>query len=286
MKRIIVLLYFEMCGLLIVFGQTNERLPWVNGTFPKIQNGFEYRVAFGDAPTLDEAQKIARSNFLANISSQAGVEITSDVILNASNKTKINNNTTNMNEAIDFQKTTVIKGKNVNIAFIQVSDYHEYKNGRCQLWELYEVSTNSENFKPYIPEITDQYGLNAAWRSAIIPGWGQFYKGKTGKGIFFLSTEVVAISGAVYFEMLRSDNMRKSEETTNMSIIKEYRNRADDWALYRNVAIGAAAGIYVWNVLDAYLAKGKIHYAWIPDNLHLTTSNYNDVCYYGIGFNF
>jgi len=286
MKRAIILFYFGMFGLLTALGQTYGRLPWVNGTFPKPKNGFEYRVASGDASTLGEAQKIARSNFLETISSQAGVKITPHVILNESNRTVTNNNTTDMTEVIDFKKTTVIEGKTVNIAFVQVSECYEYKNGRYQLWELYEVSTNSENFKPYIPEFTDQWGLRAALRSAIIPGWGQFYKGKTGMGFLFLSTEVVAVSGIVYCETQRSDNMRKSLETSSLSVIKEYRSRADDWALDRNIAIGAAVGIYAWNVLDAYLSKGKNRYAWIPDNVHLTASQYDDLCYYGVAFDF
>jgi hypothetical protein len=52
------------------------------------------------------------------------------------------------------------------------------------------------------------------------------------------------------------------------------------------VAVGAAAGVYLWNVLDAALAKGKIRYAWIPNNLHLAASSHDDMVYYGLGINF
>ena len=286
MKKIIGLLLAATCSLLMVSGQTTGRLPWVNGKLPKAQNGFEYMIANSYAATLSEAQKIARSEFLAKITSQAGVEVSSDVTVKTSNQSEVKNDISSLAESIDFQKTSVIKGKKLNIAFVQVSEYHEYENGQYQLWELYEVSTGSESFKPYIPEYTDQYGISAAWRSIIIPGWGQFYKGKTGKGFFFLAAEVAAVSGVIYCDMKRSDNMRLSQETTNMSIVKEYRDRADNWALYRNAAIGAAAGIYIWNVLDAALSKGKIHYAWIPDNMHLNGSESMGNYYYGLAFNF
>ena len=109
---------------------------------------------------------------------------------------------------------------------------------------------------------------------------------KTGKGVFFLSAEVVAVSTIAVFEIKRSDNMRKSQETTSMTITKEYRDRADKWALMRNAAIGVAGGIYVWNVLDAALAKGKIKYAWIPDNMQLKYSEDMWLAYYGVAFNF
>ena len=86
--------------------------------------------------------------------------------------------------------------------------------------------------------------------------------------------------------MRRADNMRKSQETTNISIVKEYRNRADKWELYRNISIGAAAGVYLWNVLDAALARGKIRYAKIPKNMHLTAMQNNGYYSYGVAFNF
>ena len=80
--------------------------------------------------------------------------------------------------------------------------------------------------------------------------------------------------------------MRKSRETTNLTIVREYRSRADDWAVLRNVSIGAVAGVYLWNVLDAALAKGKIRYAWIPDSVHL--NGLQDMGYYcyGVAFDF
>ena len=286
MRRAIILFLGGLFGFNLSFGQTTDRLPWVNGVFPPTKNNTEYRVAFGDATNLNEARKIARNDFLAKITSQAGVEITSEVTVQTANQSEFRNNVATLVETIDFQKTTVIKGKNVNIAFVQVSEYYEYAYGRYQYWELYEISTNSESFKPYIPQYTDRYGMTAAWRSAIVPGWGQFHKGKTGKGVLFLTTEIAFVSGAVFFNMRQSDNMRKSQETTNLTLVREFRDRADKWALYRNVAIGGAAGIYVWNVLDAALAKGKIRYAYIPQNMRLNGTLSDGYYFYGISFNY
>jgi hypothetical protein len=137
-----------------------------------------------------------------------------------------------------------------------------------------------------IPEYTTHYGLSAAWRSVIIPGWGQFHKKKTGKGVIILAAEVASISGLAFCEIRRSDNMRKSMETTNVNITKEYRDRADTWELRRNICIGVAGGVYLFNILDAALAKGKIKYAWIPDQLHFMSdvSNGNYLCGLSIKF--
>ena len=278
MNRIIAAFYLGMCCWMACWGQTQERPPWVNGTFPDVRNGFEYRVTGGDAPTLSEARAAALSDFLAQISSLAGVEITYDVISELEN--------INGNEAVKFRKNTVIKGKGVNVAFVEASEYYESCNYRYQVWKLYELSTTAENFKPYIPQYTTTYGVTAAWRSAIIPGWGQFYKGKIAKGVIFLPLEAVAVSGVVVCEMKRSYNFRKSNETSDLNIVKTYRSRADNWALYRNVAVGAAVGIYVWNVLDAALAKGKVRYAWLPDNVHVNAFPHHEMCYYGVEVRF
>jgi len=286
MKRVATLLCAGVCGLLTAWGQTSGRLPWVNGIFPTAKNGFEYRVASGDAATLQDARLAALNDFLAQVSSLAGVEVTSETLAKVTNTTEESNKTSSWKETLDFQKTTLIKGKNINVAFVKVSEYYEYTNRRYQLWELYEISTTSAGFKSYTPQYTEHYGIHGAWRSAVVPGFGQFHKGKIGKGVFFLTAEMATISGAAYCEMRRSNNLRKSQETTNLSIIKEYHSRADSWELYRNAAIGAAAGVYVWNVLDAALAKGKVRYAWIPNNIHLTTFAHNDICYYGVVFNF
>ncbi|MDR1881494.1 MAG: DUF5683 domain-containing protein, partial [Prevotella sp.] len=171
------------------------------------------------------------------------------------------------------------------LSMLKVDEYYEY-NGVYQVWQLYEVNIKGEAFKPVTVETTDKYGMSAGWKSMLLPGWGQFYKGKTGKGILFLTAEIASVSGLVYCEMKRSDNVRLSQESTNLSVVREYRDRADKWALYRNVAIGCTAGIYAWNVLDAALAKGKIRYAWIPDNINLTSSESEGNYYAGISIKF
>jgi len=264
----------------------SERLPWVKGQFPEKKGNFEYMVARGSGSTIAEARENALNDLLIDLGNNAGVSVNSSTISEIKSQMNFDGRKTDYSEDNTSVSTFKIEREGFNASFSKASEYYERSRTGYELWALYEVSKSGASFKPYIPEYTDQYGMRAAWRSAIIPGWGQFHKGKTGKGIFFLSAEVAAVSSAIFFETKRSDNVRKSQEATNLDIVKEYRNRADNWELYRNIAIGTAAGVYVWNVLDAGLSKGKIRYAWIPDNLHLTTSNYNDMCFYGVGINF
>ncbi|MDR1023037.1 MAG: hypothetical protein LBL94_07200 [Prevotellaceae bacterium] len=272
-------------GAAIAQSSHSDRLPWVEGKLPPVKGKYEYRISQGEGSTLRQARDDAFSGILVDLGSQAGIAVDSRSLVKLKSELGYSAGASRYSES-DSQTTTFsIKRKGVNIALAEAGEYYENRYGRYQLWKLYEVST-SGSFKAFIPEYTTTYGFDGAWKSAVLPGWGQFYKGKTGKGIFFLAAEAAAVSGLIFCEMKRSDNVRKSQESTNLAIIKEYRSRADSWALYRNVAVGAAAGVYLWNVLDAALAKGKIRYAWIPNNLHLATFAYSDVCYYGIEINF
>jgi hypothetical protein len=263
-----------------------DKLPWVDGLFPAQRGAFEYRIARGEGATLSDARNDAFSGLLADLGNKAGVTVNSQTLAEIKSNLNYNAGAENYQESSTNVTTHRIDREGFKASFTKVSEYYEYTRGRYQLWELYEVSMSGAAFTAVIPEYTTHYGGTALWRSMILPGWGQFHKKKTGKGIFFLATEALLATGAIYSEMQRADNFRKSQETTNLTIIKEYRNRADNWELYRNIALGATAGVYLWNVLDAALAKGKIKYAGIPRNMHLTVSESNGVPLYGIAFNF
>ena len=49
-------------------------------------------------------------------------------------------------------------------------------------------------------ELTTQYGAQGLWRSAIVPGWGQFHKGSYLKGGLILGGTAVLIGGIVAAE--------------------------------------------------------------------------------------
>lgn len=90
--------------------------------------------------------------------------------------------------------------------------------------------------------------------SMVIPGSGQFYKGKTAKGITFLGLALATGTGILVCESTRSSYKNKAIEQPKYA--KEYSTDADNWETYRNVCIGAAGAVYLWNVIDAFFTKG------------------------------
>jgi hypothetical protein len=262
-----------------------DKLPWVDGVFPAKKGAFEYRVARGEGATLSDARNDAFNGLLADLGNKAGVTVNSQTLAEIKSSLNYNAGVENYQESSTNVTTHKIDREGFKASFTKVSEYYEYSRGRYLLWELYEVSSGAA-FTAVIPEYTTHYGGTALWRSMILPGWGQFHKKKVGKGVTFLTTEAAVISGLVFCEIKRSDNWRKSSETTNINIAKEYRNRADSWELRRNIFVGVAAGVYLWNVLDAALAKGKLKYAWVPENLNLYANESNGYYYCGLSVKF
>ena len=104
--------------------------------------------------------------------------------------------------------------------------------------------------------LTTNYGARGLWRSAIVPGWGQFYKGSYVKGGLILGGSVLLAGGIIYTENMRQDYMNKIAKTHNTGNIRSYKNSADNFAMGRNICIGTLAALYVYNVVDAIVAPG------------------------------
>ena len=95
---------------------------------------------------------------------------------------------------------------------------------------------------------------------SIIPGGGQFYKQQYVRGALFLGSEVLAVGSIIFFQNRYNYDMKCSKETSILDLEIEYNKMAQQQAMYRNIAIGAATAIWVWNLLDAALTTGRPHY--------------------------
>lgn len=92
---------------------------------------------------------------------------------------------------------------------------------------------------------------SAAWRSALLPGWGQYYKKQEQKakifGIGFISGGLLT-AGSYLFEYNYHQNYLDSEE---QSQIDKYYDRYNQWQKTRKVFTYATAGIWFASFFDA-----------------------------------
>ena len=110
----------------------------------------------------------------------------------------------------------------------------------------------------------------ALLRSAVIPGWGQIYRGSKGKGALFLvgSCGAAAAFGSLasrYQDKVDDFDARRHEYEratsldqieTRYAAMARASARADDAWSDRRIALGALAGIYSLNLLDLLFFQG------------------------------
>ncbi len=100
---------------------------------------------------------------------------------------------------------------------------------------------------------------DAAFRSLLVPGLGQFYNRQPVKGWAFLGTEVVLLGGAVTYQVLGSKAYDDylafggGGPSPTSEAQKRYDLAASDYRT-RNWLLGGAAVVWALNVVDAYVS--------------------------------
>ena len=100
--------------------------------------------------------------------------------------------------------------------------------------------------------ITDRYPFSAR---VFVPGMAQIYKGSYGKGAVFITGEVLFAAGIAtthylykYYEVKPSHNSAE---------LKDNARWANTFKISRNVCIGGVVALYIWNIVDGAVAKGR-----------------------------
>lgn len=128
------------------------------------------------------------------------------------------------------------------------------------LYQLFEVSNREDGIVPDYDncDFTRSKNGQALLRS-IIPGLGQYHKGQNLKAYCIWGGEAAFIAAALWCEKRRAnyaDDRNHAMAEGDMISWDSYRSKSQSWRIFRNIAIGGAIGIYVYNLLDAALSKG------------------------------
>lgn len=159
--------------------------------------------------------------------------------------------------AIDMRKSTV--GNNeawVKTQQIGKPYYSEQEGVAYFLFQTGESPDKSHKTWEKI-QVTDKYPFSAVSGRVFVPGMAQIYKGSTGKGIAFITGEVLFVGGIITTEFMRRNYSIKINQTNNTRIKEHYAHNANICAISRNACIGGAVALYVWNIIDGIVAKGK-----------------------------
>lgn len=218
---------------------------------------FRYETYSSTSNTLDGA----REKCLAELISASGMKNGVVVISNYKSEEQLSQHWNNgkLEEKLDYKNltNTEAKGKEVKLYVENIAEYWERnENGQYFLTKLYAKS-ELEN-PPLFDEVelTTKYGAHGLWRSAIVPGWGQLYKGSKVKGGCIMGGCAALIAGIIVTENQRSVYSSKITKTHSAELKRSYANKADNMAIGRNIFIGATAALYIYNLVDAIVAPG------------------------------
>ena len=104
-----------------------------------------------------------------------------------------------------------------------------------------------------------RYPMTAAFRSMILPGWGQFYNEQPGKGTFVFGTELLLAAGTVSSYILYKQSKDAYERTTQRDIASEKYNEMDKYSKINWCCLGLMGAVWLYSVIDSYLeARAQI----------------------------
>lgn len=168
-----------------------------------------------------------------------------------------------LTEHIDIHtiETITFDGKPIKLQAHIVDEYLDVSGGTFS--SLYQVAIVDNPIFNNV-EVTDRYGAMPMLLS-VIPGMGQMYKGSTVKGIALFAVEAAAIGGLIYTENVRASYMSKMYSHPYQA--HQYKALADNFTMARNCCVGAAAAVYIYNLIDALVAPGARRIVVKPHNL-------------------
>lgn len=218
---------------------------------------FIYTVGFAAAPTLAEARDAAFAELLVQAGMEKGMTVTANYESSETERQVWHDDRRSEFVESTFRVNSTVKGRETTLHGMKIDEYWvRGADGGIRLSTLYARSQLDvqPRFDPV--EITSRYGARGLWRSAIVPGWGQFHKGANLKGGLILGGCAALVAGIVFTESQRSDYARKIPLTHDAALKRAYATERDHFAAGRNICIGAAAALYVYNLIDAVAAPG------------------------------
>ena len=226
---------------------------WVNNTPKELNSTYRFIEVVSYGNSISSARMEAKQQLAQNEQLRRAVTVS----VNSGNRQKIDQQIVNGNmvETInnDITIDTKISGQQYRLQAYPVDEYVEQTGGGIILHTLYMVGIADRVVFDRTYK-SSSYGAGPAIMS-IIPGLGQIYKGSTLKGIAMFAGVAACAGGALFCENERADYKNKMKEQPEFAV--SYNNKKKNYETARNICIGAAAAIWLYNIIDAAAAKGS-----------------------------
>lgn len=246
-------LIIAIVGALLCLPGMAQKPKWVDNTPKELNSTYQFIEIKSAGKSLAAARIDAKQQLAMNEQLQNAIKVSIESgLISRMNESEHNGKATS-----DYEEDVEIKVKTTGETYkLQAKVVDEYnaghKGGLIQLHTLYMVAVADH-------PVFDRTYLSTSYGAApvlmsLIPGVGQMYKGSYVKGGLMLAGVAACGIGALLFENQRSDYKNKMKEQPQFA--KDYNTKANNNETARNICLGAAAAIYVYNLIDAAAAKG------------------------------
>ena len=167
-------------------------------------------------------------------------------------------NLASINEAITNGSNYGETSEVMNVPVNKVCEYIQQEQNQYAVYVLCQVAKYGNmayHFTPFTQ--CNQLAKSQYIAHSFVPGLAQIKKGSVGKGTAFIVSEVVLVGGVVAAECLQRYYAQQISMTHNSTLKQRYAQNANICQISRNVGIGCVAAVYIWNVIDGMVAKGK-----------------------------
>lgn len=261
-KRTLALLIilFLLPTLVCAGGRKSEKMKplWIS-KIPQAKNPtYTFKITYVDnASGLESARMASKRELMKKVEHEENVQVEESYDY-TSKQQGISRDAVSERSQDVYTMKIKSDGCASNLSYIKWDEYWEetYEHGQVVfiLYTLYAVGR--KGIAAHFDDVTftDKYGIKGV-ACSLIPGMGQLYKGSITKGLCILGGEALLAGGIIFAENQRASYQKKMYE--NPSHMKEYNTNMDNWETTRNVCIGAAAALYVYNLVDALISNGK-----------------------------
>lgn len=233
---------------------------WIKNPPQPLNSTYSFKVVETDAgKDLSTARKHSQKELISSVERDFNIKVYD--VLESKSTTHYDNGSINFSGDEIYYMKIESEDAGVNIYYERVDEYYriEYvgKNRIFKLYTLYAVaqpSISSPQFDSFIK--TNKYGGNGLWRSMIVPGWGQLYKGSKLKGGLIFGGTIAFAGGIIITESMRSSYIQKINQTYNVNSILYYSDKVNQVNCAKNICIGGIAALYIYNLIDAVVAPG------------------------------
>lgn len=269
-KKIVLAMLF---GIILVVAQAKPY--WIK-EIPDSDH-FLYFSGVGAHGSEQEAKNIAFSEALFSVAHYKNLKIES---FTESKQHTIDTN----NDSYEYDETTkLIKfyGAGSNIVGLRaVAESHNLVKGKHHYYILVRLPKLIGYANMPIYKKQSKMPL---LKSAVAPGWGQFSKHESKKGVFIVISEGVSLLSAGAFKIIGDDYHSKSQNGS-LSYSQQQLNRdnADTAYLYANISLTIAGLVYLYNIIDAVSTNSNPQFTqndYIPSMMiQASKDSYNIVC--------